>query len=411
MRYDVAVIGGGPAGMMAAGRAGERGARVILLEKNPSLGLKLLATGHGRCNLTNLSADAKTAIGAYGKNGKFLLSSFYKFGVKDLIEFFESRGVITKAEDNGRVFPASDKAGDILNVLKNYLLEAKVEIRYNAEVKEIFGQDKKIVKIILADGDEIVADKFIVATGGMSFPGTGSTGDGYGWLEKLGHMIVRPRPALTPVMVKESFIKELEGLSLREVEISVLQDGKKIASKTGEAIFTADGMSGPVIINLSEAIGRLLPGKISLRIDFRPELDSAGLDKQIQRDFQADNNKLLKNYLSGILPARAATVIAKLIGVDAEKKINLVTKEERKKLGKILKELTLEIKGLKGFDRAMLTAGGVALKEIDPSTLRSKLFANLFLAGEILDLAGPTGGYNLQICWSTGFAAGDSAAL
>lgn len=407
----MAVIGGGPAGMMAAGRAGERGARVILLEKNSRPGIKLLATGHGRCNLTNLSADAKEMIGVYGKNGKFLLSSFHKFGVKDLIKFFESRGVAVKVEDNGRVFPVSDQAGDVLEVLKNYLLEAKVEIRYNAEVKEIVGQDKKIAKIILADGDEIIADKFIVATGGMSFPGTGSTGDGYGWLEKLGHTIARPRPALTPVIVKESFIKELEGLSLREVEISVLQDGKRVASKTGEAIFTADGMSGPIIINLSEVIGRLLPGKISLQIDFRPGLDLAELDKQIQRDFQADNNKLLKNYLSGILPARAAMLIIRLIGVDAEKKINLVTREERKKLGKILKELILEIKGLKGFDRAMLTAGGVELKEVDPSTLRSKLFANLFLAGEILDLAGPTGGYNLQICWSTGFAAGDSAAL
>lgn len=411
MKYDVAVIGGGPAGMMAAGRAGERGARVLLLEKNINLGVKLLATGHGRCNLTNVSADVKPMVCAYGKNGKFLFSSFHRFGAEDLINFFANRGVVIKREDNGRVFPKSDNARDILNAFRNYLSESKVEIRFGAKVKEIISSGDKIQKIILANGDEIFADNFIVSTGGLSYPGTGSTGDGYKWLKKLGHTIISPRPALTPVVVKEKFVKELEGLSLKDIEISVFKAGKKVDVKIGEAIFTADGMSGPVIINLSNGIGRILPGKINLRIDFRPELDLAGLDRQIQKDFQTDNNKLFRNYLVGTLSPKLAPVIIKLSGIDGEKKVNLITKKERKRLTRVFKEFTLEVKGLKGFNKAMITAGGVELKEVDPKTMRSKLFQNLFLAGEILDLDGPTGGYNLQICWSTGYAAGDSAGF
>ena len=410
MKYDVAVIGGGPAGMMAAGRAGERGARVLLLEKNIDLGVKLLATGHGRCNLTNIAVDAKPMVDAYGKNGKFLFSSFHRFGAEDLMNFFKNRGVAIKIEYNGRVFPKSDKAGDVLNALRNYLLESKVEIRFGAEVKEIVSVGKKLEKIILANGDEVFADNFIVSTGGLSYPVTGSTGDGYKWFKKLGHTIASPRPALAPVVVKEKFVKELEGLSLKNVEISVFKEGKKVDGKIGEAIFTADGMSGPVIINLSNSIGRILPGKINLRIDFKPEMNLAEIDRQIQKDFQTDNNKLFRNYLAGALSPKLAPVIIKLLGVDGEKKVNLITVEERKKLARVLKEFVLEVKGLKGFEKAMITAGGVELKEVDPKTMRSKFFQNLFLAGEILDLDGPTGGYNLQICWSTGYAAGEGVS-
>ncbi|MDD4271192.1 MAG: NAD(P)/FAD-dependent oxidoreductase [Patescibacteria group bacterium] len=411
MVYDVVVIGGGPAGMMAAARAGERGARVLLVEKNNQLGVKLLATGHGRSNFTNMLADKKETVGVYGKNYKFLFSAFNKFGVQKTVEFFVGLGVAAKEEDRGRIFPKSDKAGDIRESLIKYLKKGGVEVWLNVEVKKIVAKDKKIEKIILANGQEIFSKNFIITTGGKSYPETGSSGDGYKWLKSLGHKIITLRPALTPIVLKEKIVKDLEGLSLKNIGINVYQNNKKIISRAGDIIFTADGLSGPAIIDLSERVGALLKAPIFIEIDFKPETEAAELEKKLQNDFHKDGRKIFKNYLAGLVAPKLMPVIIKLSGIDEKKQINAIAKPERQALIKALKEFTLEVKELKGFNKAMITAGGVDIKEVDPKTMRSRLYENLFLAGEILDLDGPTGGYNLQICWSTGFTAGDSAGL
>ena len=411
MIYDVIVIGGGPAGMMAAGRAGERRARVLLIEKNNQLGSKLLATGHGRSNITNMLADRKETIDVYGKNFKFLFSAFNKFGVRDTISFFAELGLAVKEEDHGRVFPLSDKAGDAREALIKYLKKGNVDVKFGAEVKKVGATGDKIIKAILTDGQEVFAKNFIISTGGKSYPETGSTGSGYSWLRDLGHTIITPRPALTPIIVKEKVVKTLEGLSLKNISIGIYQNNKKIRSRIGEIIFTADGLSGPAAIDLSGQIGALLKARTFLKIDFKPEIEPANFEKKLQNDFHRAHNKMFKNYLVGLAPPKLLSAIIKLSGVSEQKQVSDITKIERQALVRALKEFTLEVKELKSFSKAMVTAGGVNVKEVDPRTMRSRLYQNLFLAGEILDLDGPTGGYNLQICWSTGYAAGNSAAL
>ncbi len=411
MIYDVLIIGGGPAGMMAAVKASERGAHVLIIEKNSILGLKLLMTGGGRCNITNTSADSKQEIGVYGSNANFLFSAFNKFSVDDTMEFFRSIGVDLKIEEHGRVFPESNRAKDVQEAFIKYLKEKKVDVMFGAEVKEIIVKNKKIEKVLLADGREILAKNFIIATGGKSYPETGSNGDAYIWLKKLGHTINTPRPALSSIVVKEKIVKQLEGLSLKDLGLNIYKNNKKIISHAGDIIFTSDGLSGPGIIDLSSQIGLILSETLMLQIDFRPEINASELEKKIQNDFHHSNNKMFKNYLSILVSPKLVPVILSLSGVYEEKLINTITKDERKKLIRLLKEFTLEIKGLKGFDKAMITAGGVDPREINPKTMGSKLYQNLFLAGEVLDLDGPSGGYNLQICWSTAYTAGDSVSF
>lgn len=394
--------------MMAGIRAGEIGARVVLLEKNKELGLKLLITGHGRCNLTNLLADKKENINVYGANAKFLFSAFKKFSVDDTLNFFASRGLATKVEDHGRVFPESNKASDVQKVLQNFLKAKKVELIFTAEVKQIIKEKKEVKKIILANGQEIVAKNFIIATGGKSYPATGSQGDAYAWLAQLGHKVVKARPALTPVIVKEKTVKDLEGLSFDQAEISVFCDSKKILSQVGEIIFTADGLSGPLVLNLSNRIGSCLTAPVLLKLDFFPEMEIEEFEKKLQADFHRSHNKTIKNYLSEILPSKLALAVLKVSNINGSKAVNLIAKEERRALALAVKQFVLTVMRLKDFDKAMITAGGVDIREVDPQTMRSKLFENLYFAGEILDLDGPTGGYNLQICWSTGYTAGDS---
>ena len=410
-QYNLAVIGGGPAGMMAAGHAGEIGSRVILLEKNEHLGIKLLISGRGRCNITNAEEDLKKIINIYGPNGKFLYAALNKFSNKDVIDFFVSRGIKTKVEINGRVFPVSDNANDVLSCLKKYLKDNKVEVRFNSLVEKIVistgnSNNKKIEKIILKNGKEIVADNFVFATGGKSYPKTGSTGDGYKWLKKIGHRVIALKPALTPIIVKEKIVKQLEGLSLKNVEIS-LWEKRKIASCFGEAIFTSNGLSGPLILNLSKQISEDKIKDLKLKIDFKPKFDYPTLDKRILKNFAEQKNKQLKNSLNKLLPKKLIPVIIELSGIEKNKKVNEVTRIERKKIIKLLKEFELSIKGLVGFEKAVITSGGVDLKEVDPRTMRSKIIDNLYLAGEILDIDGPTGGYNLQVAWSTGYLAGE----
>jgi hypothetical protein len=411
MKYDVAVIGGGPAGMISAGRAGELGASVILIEKNKNLGRKLLITGKGRCNITNKENNPREFINKFGKNGKFLFSAFSVFGIQETINFFEKLNLRIKIERGRRVFPVSDKSQDVLETLIGYLKKSNVKIKSNSEVKEVIKKDNKIEKIILANNEEIIASKFIISTGGKSYPGTGSTGDGYKWAKKLGHTVTNLSPSLVPIIVKEKIVKELEGLSLKNVEISVYKENKKIDSRFGEAIFTADGMSGPIIIDMSKKIGQELPKDIKIKIDFKPALDFSKLDQRIQEDFNRDSKKMFKNSLNDLLPQKLIPIIVKLSGINSNKKSSFITKEERKKLLYLLKEFTLEVKSLAIHEKAIITSGGIELSEIDQKTMKSKLIDNLYFAGEILDIDGPTGGYNLQVCWTTGYVAGENAYL
>jgi len=409
-KFDVAVIGGGPAGMMAAGRAAELGAKVVLLEKNQSLGKKLLMTGGGRCNLANAGDSDQEFIKKLGSKGKFLFSSSAAFGPKEVVDFFSARGLPTKIEKNGRVFPVTDKAQDVLAVLQKYLQKNKVKIFFGQEVVNFEKKNGQIKSVELKNG-RVFADRFILCTGGKSYPLTGSTGAGYAWAQALGHRVVCPAPALVPLKIKETWSRKLQGLSFDQAGISVFQNNKKQIMITGEVLFTHFGLSGPAIINLSKRISELLAdGEVSIAIDFMPDIGFSELDKNLQQDFKKNINKDLKNYLSKLLPQKLTDEIIILSGVEPKRKLNFVTQEERKKIVSLLKDLQLTIEGLMGYDQAMVTSGGIDLKEIDSKTMRSKIVSNLFLAGEIIDLDGPTGGYNLQICWSTGYAAGTYAA-
>ncbi len=407
--FDVVVIGAGAAGLMAAGRAAERGVRVAIIDKNKNLGRKLLITGNGRCNITQAEFNDKEFVKKLDKKGQWLFSALAAFGPKEAIDFFESRGLKTKVEPGGRVFPISDKAQEVLDVLLKYLREKKVKIFLGEEVLGFNLKNKKIVSVKLGD-QEINARSFILCTGGKAYPVTGSTGDGYSWAGILGHKVVKLVPALVPVETKETWPKNLSGLSLKNVRLNLWQDSKKQDSRLGEMLFTHFGLSGPIVLDISKKIGELLPaGEIIIEIDLNPALDILQLDKRLQCDFMANRNKDLKNYLPDLVPQKMAETIIKFSKIDAHKKLNALSREERKKIATLLKSLKTGVRGLMGFDQAMVTGGGVDLKEIDSRTMRSKIIDNLFFAGEIIDLDGPTGGYNLQICWSTGYVAGTNA--
>ncbi|MCX6746249.1 MAG: NAD(P)/FAD-dependent oxidoreductase [Candidatus Parcubacteria bacterium] len=410
MKYDIAIIGGGPAGLMAAVRSAELGAKVILLEKNPRLGIKLLLTGGGRCNLTNKILDPRAFVARLGSQARFLLVALHKFGVKETLEFFQSRGLKTKVENNNRVFPASNKASDVLDVLLKELQKYQVEIRTQSPVKKIVSQDNKIVKIVLTSGQEILANNFILATGGKSYPQTGSVGDGYKWLKQMNHSIIFPQPSLTPLLVEADFIKALEGLSISEAKLNLYFGAKKIASSSGDVIFTSSGLSGPAALDLSRSIDPEAIKDLHLEVDFLPQLETSALDKKLQQVL-ASGAKQIKNSIEGLVIPKFKPILFKLSQINPEKKSSLISRQERLALVKLLKNFKLKIKALAGFDRAMITSGGAVLTEIDPRTMRSKIISNLFIVGEILDLAGPTGGYNLQICWSSGALAGESAAV
>jgi len=407
--FDVAVIGGGPAGMMAAGRAAELGAKVVLIEKNKNLGTKLLITGKGRCNITQAKYDNKEFIDKLGKNGKFLFSSLTDFSPKEVIDFFERRDLKTKIERGGRVFPVSNKSLDVLNVLSRYLRKNKVSVLLGKKVIGFGMEDGKIeyVKLIKR---KIYARNFILCTGGKTYPVTGSTGDGYKWARDFGHKIINPTPALVPLKTRELWLKNLQGLSLKNVRINIFQGNKKKDSRFGEMIFTHFGLSGPIILDASKSIKELLDnGEVLIELDLKPALDFPELDKRLRRDFTQSASKSFKNYLPELLPKKAIETMIYLSGIGHQEKLSAISRDKRKKLVSLLKSLKINVRGLMGFNDAIITNGGVDLKEIVPQTMQSKIVKNLFLAGEIIDLDGPTGGYNLQICWSTGYTAGNSA--
>ena len=411
IKFDVVVIGGGPAGMISAGRAGELGAKVVLLEKNTKLGRKLLITGNGRCNLTQAEFNVREMIEKFGPNGKFLFSSLSKFGVKETLDFFNSRGLDTKVERGDRVFPASDNAKDVLDVLVKYLSENHVKVLCDTRVIDIKKDGNRITCLITNKG-EIVANSYILCTGGKSFPGTGSTGDGFRWSVDLGHNVTELKPALTPLSISEDWVKSLQGLTLKNVRVNVLLNGEKKESIFGEMLFTHFGVSGPIILTISKNVGLLMKkGNVTLSLDLKPALDWTKLDNRLQRDFLKYQNRFFRNSLDELLPQKLIPVIVRLSGIDPEKQVNSITREERHRLVNILKSLDMTVTGLLGFEHSLITSGGVNIKEIDPKTMRSKLIENLFFAGEIIDVDGPTGGYNLQICWSTGYIAGENAAF
>ena len=398
--------------MMAAGRAGELGARVVLLEKNNSLGRKLLITGKGRSNITKAEFNPKELVKKYGREGDFLLYALSIFGPKETVDFFEKRGLKMKVERGKRIFPESDSAKDVLDILLGYMKKNGVEIKTNSEIREIVKDNSGISRVILKTGETILAKNYIICTGGKAYPGTGSTGAGYRWVEKLGHTTTKLRPALVPLKIKEDWPKKLQGLSLKNVELKVFQNGKKKDSRFGELLFTHFGLSGPIVLDLSGHIGELLErGTIKLTLDLKPALHEQVLDKRIQSDFTKYANKFFKNSLDDLLPQKIIPLIIEFSGIDPLKKVHEIKKEERQKLARLLKNLEMQVLSLLGFESAIVTSGGVSLREIDSKTMKSKIIDNLFFAGEIINLHGPTGGYNLQICWSSGYLAGQSAIM
>ena len=409
--FDVVVVGAGPAGMMAAGRAAELGRYVLLIEKNQRPGIKLLLTGKGRCNITNAEFNLRKFVENYGKNGSFLFHALAVFGPQQVIDFFDAAGLKTKIERGQRVFPYSDKSEDVLKILLNYLAKNKVKVIFDSEVVKVNCQNREIKNLLLKNGEMITAQNYIFSTGGKSYPSTGSTGDGFKWAKNLGHRIEKLSPALVPLKIKENWVKRLQGLSLKNVRVNVFQKGKKQISKLGECLLTHFGLSGPIILDISKQVGELLKnGPAEISLDLKPALDFAKLDKRVQSDFKKYQNKSFKNCLNDLLPRMLIPVMVKLSGIGPEKKANNVTREERHNLVKLLKNLKMTLVGLLGFDSAIVTSGGISLKEIDDKTMKSKVIDNLFLAGEIIDVDGPSGGFNLQVCWSTGYLAGENAA-
>lgn len=404
------VVGGGASGMMAAIAAARNGHNVILFEKNEKLGKKLYITGKGRCNLTN-ACDRDTFFNNVISNPKFLYGAFYNLGTNDLINFFEDLGLKTKTERGNRVFPLSDKSSDVISVLREELKSLGVDIRYKCEVSHVLCESGFFKGIKLKDEDEVLfADGIIIATGGLSYPTTGSTGDGYRFAKEYGHTVTELSPSLVPLYVSESYIKELMGLSLKNISITINCGSKKIYSDFGELLFTHFGVSGPVILSASRYIIPYINSKegITLSIDLKPALTIEQLDARVLRDFDKFKNKQFKNSLGQLLPKKLIDVIIRLSYIDPDKQVNSITKEERLRLVNLLKNFTFNINKLAPYNQAVITKGGINIKEINPSTMESKLIKNMYFVGEVLDLDALTGGFNLQIAWSTGYLAGIS---
>lgn len=400
----VVVIGGGPAGMMAASVAARHGNTVILIEKNNSLGKKLLITGKGRCNITN-NADISEFIENTPVNSNFLYSAFYTFTNTQLIALLNKLGVETKVERGERVFPVSDRAKDVLNALKKFMSISGVKV-HNGEVTDILVEPDGKKKVVLKDRKFVTCDKVIIATGGLSYPNTGSTGDGYRFAKKLGHTIVPVKPSLVPMVLVEKEASALQGLSLKNVSLTVYKNGKKMYDDFGEMLFTHYGVSGPIVLSASSHIRDLSDAEYKISVDLKPALDFETLDKRVLRDFEEFKNKDFINSLDKLLPQKLIPVIAKLSGIDERKKTNEITREERHKFVSLLKDLRFTVKEFRPIDEAIISSGGIEVKEINPSTMESKIVPGVFFAGEVIDVDAYTGGFNLQIAFSTGYLAG-----
>lgn len=406
MKKKVIVIGGGAAGMIAAGTAAENGHNVILIEKNKLLGKKLLITGKGRCNITNACEDVETLLKNVITNNRFLYSAFYNFDNMQTIAFFEKLGVKTKIERGDRVFPQSDKSADVVSALERYLAKNNVEILYDT-AEDIAIDNNKITGVVLEKGGFMPSDSVILATGGLSYPATGSTGDGYRFAKKVGHTVTELRPSLVPVTVAENWITNLSGLSLKNVAIAVKNSkNKNIYTDFGEMMFAHFGLTGPIILSASAYMRNIKEESYTLHLDLKPALSEKQLDERILRDFSQNMNKDFSNSLNALLPKALIPVIIDLCNIDPHKKINSVTAQERKRLTELLKNIEFKVTGFCPIEQAIITSGGVNVKEINPSTMESKLISGLYFAGEIIDTDAFTGGFNLQIAFSTGRLAG-----
>ncbi|MEE1102320.1 MAG: NAD(P)/FAD-dependent oxidoreductase [Agathobacter sp.] len=404
----VVVVGGGAAGSYAAIAAAKNGHDVILIEKNEKIGKKIYITGKGRCNLTNAS-DMEVLFSNVMSNRKFLYSAFYACDNNSVIDFFETNGMPTKIERGNRVFPLSDHSSDVISILTKVLMKEKVKLLFNTSVKDILINEGIVSGVVLSDNSKILADSVIIATGGLSYRTTGSTGDGHEIAKKSGHNIVECTPSLVPFNIKEKWVKDLQGLSLKNTAITIYNGKKKIYEDFGEMLFTHFGVSGPMILSASSSIKpALFKEKLELVIDLKPALTNEQLDKRILRDFETEKNRQFKNSINKLLPQKLVPVIIGLSGINPEKKVNEISKEERLALTKVIKNLTLSVNGLRDWNEAIITKGGISVKDVNPSTMESKVIKNLYFAGEVLDLDAMTGGYNLQIAWSTGFLAGIS---
>lgn len=403
----VLVVGGGAAGMISAVYAARNGNDVTIFEKNEKLGKKLYITGKGRCNITN-ACDMEELFQSVMTNSKFLYSAFYSYNNFDVIDFFEGLNLKTKIERGSRVFPESDKSSDVIHALNKELNRLSVKIEYNCEVEDIILEEEGFLGIQLKGEKKLIkGNKVIIATGGLSYKSTGSTGDGYGFAKKMGHNVTETYPSLVPFNIKESFIKELQGLSLRNIRVSVTSKNKEIFADFGELLFTHFGISGPLILSASSYVIPYMRNRdVCVSIDLKPALSEEQLDSRILRDFEEFHNKQFKNALDNLLPKKLIPVIIYVSGIPPEKKIHLITKEERAALVQIIKKFKLNVSSLREYNEAVITKGGIAVKEINPSTMESKLVRNVYFVGEVLDLDALTGGFNLQIAWSTGYAAG-----
>lgn len=409
--FDLIVIGGGAAGCFAAGVAAEQGARVLLLEKNRACGAKLLITGKGRCNLTNTESDPRRFCEAFGRQGKALLTALFAFPVEQTMAFFEERGLSLQQERGGRVFPAQGGAPDVHKILMKYLKDTQVTILSDCEVQEIFLDNDRITGLQTSKG-VLRAQRYIMATGGLSYPETGSTGDGYGWARKSGHKIIEPKPALVPLRLDADWTKELLDLNLKNVNLSARLGNKLIAERFGEVFFTRSGIGGPIVLDMSAAVrDALAKGPVTLLLDLKPAVNEEMFDRRLQRELAEHSNRDFSNALNNLLPKRLIPLFVRLSEISPEKKCHSVTREERSKLLHLFKQWRLTVTGIDTPERAIITSGGVSLGDIDMRTMGSKKIANLYFVGEMIDLDGPTGGYNLQLCWSTGYLAGVSAGF
>ena len=407
MKYDIVIIGAGPAGLMTACQL-DAGQKVLIVAKNHKPGLKLLTTGGGRCNITNLIEDYKELSKCYDQSGKFLMSALSRFGAKEAVDFFNELGVKTKIEKNQQVYPISDRATEVQGALLSKLHRLGIEVRTETVVKKLNCSGQKIKNIVLDNGEIIEADFFVIATGGKSYPSTGSTGDAYQWLKEMGHQITKLKPALVPIIISEKYLQDIEGLSFAQASLTLKQADKKVATVQDDIIITARGLSGPGAHNISRLAVNLPSGKLSLSINIL-NISAEILDKKLQ--IILASNKKLGNCLAELVPNRFINILCELAEVDSNKTSNLVSRSERQSLVNNLTDWQLSIKAWGGFDQAIVTAGGVDLHEVDPKTMKSKVIDNLYLVGEVLDLDGPSGGYNLQICWSTGYCAGKAINL
>lgn len=404
----VIVVGAGAAGMMAAYFAAKNKNKVTLIEKNEKTGKKIYITGKGRCNITN-ACDVEDLFANVMSNKKFLYSAFYGFTNSDVIDFFENHGIKTKIERGNRVFPVSDHSSDVISALERALKEQNVDILLNTCVEKIECTDSRVTGVVLCGGRKIEADAVIVATGGMSYQATGSTGDGYRFAEESGHKVTECTPSLVPFNAQEEWVAKLQGLSLKNVLVTIYDGRKKLYEDFGEMLFTHFGVSGPLILSASAAIKQnMIKKPLQMFIDLKPALSYEALDKRILREFDDAKNKQFKNSINKLLPSKMIPVIIGLSGIDPDKKVNEISKGEREGLVNLLKKLPVTLNGTRQWNEAIVTKGGISTKDINPSTMESKIIKNLYFAGEVLDLDALTGGYNLQIAWSTGALAGKS---